>query len=309
MREGVLVMAYGAPRSLDVEEIRAYYTHIRRGRPPAEDDLQELVERYRRIGGSPFMTHTTRQVQRLREWIAARAPGVRVYSAMKHVNPLIPDVARKMVADGVERVVAAVLAPHESRMIIDEYLEYARDIFETAGTEVVPIRTWHLNEGYLTALEHRIRETLRRFEQEPFVLFTAHSLPERILRWHDPYPERLRETAGALAGRVGLRKWQVAYQSAGKTPFPWLGPDIIEVLEGLADSGEREVLVVPIGFVSDHLEVLWDLDIEAREAAEKLGIHLERTPSLNDDPVFLQGLAEEIAAHLVGGGRNRSLRR
>ncbi len=301
MREGVLVMAYGAPRSLDVEEIKAYYTHIRRGRPPAEEDLEELVTRYRRIGGSPFMHHTTRQVQRLREMLEARVPGVRVYSAMKHVRPFIPDVARKIVEDGVERVVAVVLAPHESRMIIDAYLDYARDIFAEAGVDVVPIRTWHLNEGYLSALERRIRNMLGRFEGEPFVLFTAHSLPERILEWKDPYPERLRETAEVLAGRAGLRKWRVAYQSAGKTPFPWLGPDILEVLEELAAAGEREVLVVPIGFVSDHLEVLWDIDIEAREKAEELGIHLERTPSLNDDPAFLQGLAEEIQRRLLAG--------
>lgn len=298
MKEGVLVMAYGAPRSVDVEEIRAYYTHIRRGRSPSEEDLMELVERYRRIGGSPFMELTTRQIQGLRARLEQRVPGVRLYSAMKHVSPFIPDVARKMVEDGVKRVVAMVLAPHESRMIIDEYLDYARDIFEEGGVEVVPIRTWHLNEGYLSALSRRIRERLPRFEGTPFVLFTAHSLPERILSWNDPYPERLQETARALAERVGLPEWCVAYQSAGKTPFPWLGPDILEVLEDLAASGEREVLVVPIGFVSDHLEVKWDIDIEAQEKARELGIHLERTASLNDDPVFLDGLVEEIAARL-----------
>ncbi len=300
-RTAVLVMAYGAPRSLDREEIRAYYTHIRRGRPPEEGDLDELVERYRRIGGSPFMAHTTRQIQRLREFIETMQPDLRVYGAMKHVPPFIGDVARKIVADGYRRVVALVLAPHESRMIIDEYLEYARDVFEDAGVKVEAIRTWHLNGGYLSALARRMERTRQKFSRDPYVLFTAHSLPERILSWGDPYPRRLEETARALADRTGVRRWRVAYQSAGNTPFPWLGPDILEVLEDLARDGVQAVMVVPIGFVCDHLEVLYDIDIEARQRAQELGIHLERTPSLNDDPEFLRALAEEILQRVRAG--------
>ncbi len=298
MSTAVLVMAYGAPRSLDVEEIRAYYTHIRKGRPPSEQALHELVQRYRRIGGSPFMRITTRQIQVLRDILHRERPDVRVYHAMKHVPPFIPDVADNIVQDGIQRVVALVLAPHESRMIVDDYVRHAVDRFQRAGVDLHPIRTWHLNPGYLNALEQRIRQTMEGFSTPPFILFTAHSLPRKILNWRDPYPERLQETAQALARRIGLSEWRVVYQSAGHAREPWLGPDLLDALDLLADKGVRSVLVVPIGFVSDHLEILWDLDVEARAHARSLGLHLIRIPSLNDDPVFLEGLAEVVMRHL-----------
>jgi ferrochelatase len=283
---------------MDVEEIRAYYTHIRKGRPPSEQALHELVHRYRRIGGSPFMDITERQVQVLRNILHRERPDVRVYQAMKHVPPFIPDVAEEIVQDGIQRVVALVLAPHESRMIVDDYLRYAEERFQRAGVDLHPIRTWHLNPGYLNALEQRIRQAMEGVSTSPFVLFTAHSLPRKILNWKDPYPQRLQETAQALARRIGLSDWRVVYQSAGHTREPWLGPDLLDSLDLLAEKGVRSVLVVPIGFVSDHLEILWDLDVEARTHARSLGLQLIRIPSLNDDMVFLEGLAEEVMRHL-----------
>jgi ferrochelatase len=298
---GVLLMAYGTPRSLD--EVEAYFTHIRRGRKPSEEEVEELKERYESIGGvSPLTEITESQAKRLQEMLDSKAPQrLRVYLAMKHSPPFIPHVVEQMIRDGIREMVALVLAPHESKMIIDDYMRYARDVLETQpDVKVHVIRTWHLNDRYLSALRKRIQRELAAFPQpgaeHTMVLFTAHSLPEKILATKDPdpYPTRLEETAQALAERPPLPHWRRAYQSAGQTPFPWLGPDIVEVLEEFKADGHSQVLVVPIGFVADHLEVLYDIDIEAQARARELGLTLRRTASLNTDPAFLNGLADEI---------------
>ncbi len=301
MTVGVLLMAYGTPRHLD--EVEAYFTHIRRGRRPSEEEVEELRERYRRIGGaSPLREITEAQARGLQAVLDRRAPGrFRVYLAMKHSPPFIADVAEAMLADGFRRLVALVLAPHESRMIVDEYLEYAEPALRPAADlQLRVVRSWHLNPYYLQALERRIRGALAQYpDPNPGateVLFTAHSLPERILEWDDPYPRTLHETAQALAQRVAVPRWRVCYQSAGKTPFPWLGPDVLDVLREVARAGGRQVLVVPVGFVSDHLEVLYDLDVEAAQVADELGLVFRRTESLNADPEFLEGLGEEVVA-------------
>lgn len=298
MTVGLLLMAYGTPRNLD--EVEAYFTHIRRGRKASEEEVEALRARYRRIGGvSPLREITEAQARGLQATLDRRASGsFRVYLAMKHSPPFVADVAAAMVRDGIRQVVAMVLAPHDSRMIVDEYLEYAEPVFRTVpDLRLRVVRCWHLNPGYLGAVERRLRRALERFPapdpSSTEVLFTAHSLPERILEWDDPYPRTLRETAEALASRTELPRWRICYQSAGHTPFRWLGPDILEVLEELATSGSRQVLAVPVGFVADHLEVLYDLDVEAAERASHLGLVFRRTESLNADPEFLEGLAEE----------------
>jgi ferrochelatase len=296
---GVLLMAYGTPRSLD--EVEAYFTHIRRGRKPAPEEVEELKARYQTIGGaSPLYAITESQAKALQEILERRAPGrFQVSLAMKHSPPFIAEVAARMVRDGVREIAALVLAPHESRMIIDDYLRYAREILE-AHPEVKAhvIRSWHLNPHYLAAVGKRIQRELAAFPRpgtdQAVVLFTAHSLPEGILARQDPYPTRLEETARALAQRLSLPHWRRAYQSAGKTPFPWLGPDLLDVLEDLKGEGHSQVLVVPIGFVADHLEILYDIDIEAQAKAREFGLTLRRTESLNTDPEFLEGLADEI---------------
>ena len=296
---GVLLMAYGTPRRLD--EVEAYFTHIRRGRKPSEDEVEELKERYRSIGGvSPLYEITEAQAKGLQDALERKKPGrFRVYLAMKHSPPFIANVVEQMIRDGIREIVALVLAPHESRMIIDDYMRYARDIL-AAHPEAKPyvVRTWHLNEQYLSALRKRIQRELAAFPQagpkHTVVLFTAHSLPEKILATQDPYPIRLEETARALADHLSLPHWRRAYQSEGKTPFPWLGPDIREVLEELKTEAHSQVLVVPIGFVADHLEIFYDIDNEAQAHARELGLTLRRTESLNADPEFLEGLAEEV---------------
>ncbi len=301
MTAGVLLMAYGTPRHLD--EVEEYFTHIRRGRKPSPEEVEHLRERYRRIGGaSPLREITEAQARGLQAVLDRRDPGrFRVYLAMKHSAPFIREVAQALVRDGVRHVVALVLAPHESRMIVDEYLEYAEPVFRgVPDLRLRAVRSWHLNPGFLAAVERRIRTALARFpDPRPDtteVLFTAHSLPERILEWADPYPRTLQETAQALAERVGLPRWRVCYQSAGHTPFRWLGPDILDVLRELAGVGHRQALAVPVGFVADHLEVLYDLDVEAAELAAELGLVFRRTDSLNTDPEFLEGLGQEVVA-------------
>lgn len=296
---GVLLMAYGTPRSLD--EVEAYFTHIRRGRTPAREEVEELQERYRAIGGvSPLFDITASQAEGLQACLDRKAPGrYRVHLAMKHAPPFIADVARQMIRDGIKEVVAVVLAPHESVMIIDDYMRYARDVLEgRPEIKIHVIRSWHLNPHYLSALERRIGRELAAFPRpgtdQTMVLFTAHSLPEGILARQDPYPTRLEETARALAERLRLPRWRRAYQSAGKTAFPWLGPDLVDVLEQLKEDGYSQVLVVPIGFVADHLEILYDIDVEAQGRAHELGLTLRRTESLNTDSEFLDGLAEEV---------------
>ncbi|MFQ5656714.1 MAG: ferrochelatase [Candidatus Methylomirabilales bacterium] len=296
---GVLLMAYGTPRSLD--EAEAYFTHIRRGRKPSVDEVEELKERYRSIGGvSPLYEITESQAKGLQDALERKEPGrFRVYLAMKHSRPFIADVVEQMLQDGIREMVALVLAPHESKMIIDDYMRYARDVLGSQpDVKVHVIRTWHLNDEYLSALGKRMQRELAAFPrpgaEHTMVLFTAHSLPEKIVTTQDPYPTRLEETAQALAAHPPLPHWRRAYQSAGKTPFPWLGPDILEVLEELKAEGHPQVLVVPIGFVADHLEILYDIDNEAQARAGELGLTLRRTESLNTDPEFLEGLADEV---------------
>jgi ferrochelatase len=296
---GVLLMAYGTPRSPD--EVEAYFTHIRRGRKPTEEEVAGLAERYQAIGGvSPLYQITESQAKALQEALDRRAPGrFQVSLAMKHSPPFIAEVVAEMLRDDVHEMVALVLAPHESRMIIDDYLRYAREVLEAhPDVKMHVIRSWHLNPRYLSALAKRMERALAAFPRpgadQTVVLFTAHSLPEGILARSDPYPARLEETSRALAERLALAHWRRAYQSAGKTPFPWLGPDLVDVLEDLKREGRSQVLVVPIGFVADHLEILYDIDIEAQAKARELGLALRRTQSLNADPEFLDGLADEI---------------
>jgi protoporphyrin/coproporphyrin ferrochelatase len=293
-RHALLVMAYGTPRTLD--EVEAYYTDIRRGRPPSPEHLQELTDRYRSIGGrSPLLEITSAQARGLSERV-----GIPAFVGFKHVSPFIPDAVWAMAADGVTHAIGLVLAPHFSRMSVGDYERRARRGAQDVGWtgELDMIDSWHLEPGYIELLASRVSESLASLPRESrtnaVTVFTAHSLPERILHTNDPYPDQLRETAAAVAERVGLQRWTVAWQSAGLTGDEWLGPDILEVIEELAGRGVPGIVACPCGFVADHLEVLYDIDIEARELADKLGVALVRTASPNDDPAFLDMLAAVV---------------
>ena len=302
---GVLLMAYGSPER--PEEIPAYYTHIRGGRPPSPELLEELRRRYEAIGGrSPLGEITARQAAALERRLNAGGSSWRVYVGMRHWRPWIADAVRQMAGDGVQEAVGLALAPQASRMSSGAYVEAARQALEALEPARRPavrfVESWASHPLLADALARRLLAVLERAGGEPAVLFTAHSLPERILTWGDPYPREVEATAGAVAERVGLPpgRWRIAYQSQGRTPEPWLGPSLDEALQRLADAGVRHVVVCPVGFVADHLEVLYDLDIEAAALARRLGLRLERTPSLNDAPDFIEALADIVTAAAAG---------
>jgi ferrochelatase len=215
---------------------------------------------------------------------------------MKHWRPRIADAVEAALAAGATRIVGLVLAPHYSRLSIGAYFERLEEA--VAGrAELVAVESWHDHAPFIDALADRVRGA------DGWVVFTAHSLPERILAEDDPYRDQLLETSRLVADRAGLEQWSFAFQSASATGEPWLGPDVLEELERLSVNGVRKVLVAPIGFVSDHLEILWDLDVEARGRAEELGLELARIESLNDDPGFVQvlaGLVEDARQEQAG---------
>ncbi len=298
-------MAYGTPAG--PEELEAYYTHIRRGRPPTSELLAELRGRYEAIGGhSPLLELTRAQMAGLECALAeAGHPDIRVALGMKHAPPFIEDTVAELAAAGTSQIVGLVLAPHYSHLSVGEYTERARAAAAAAAGQptVSVVPSWHLAPGYLDFLSAALEGALQGLPAEAgagaHVLFTAHSLPARILDSDDPYPAQLRETAAAVAARTGLERWSVAWQSAGRTPEPWLGPDVLESLGELAADGAGAVVVCPAGFVADHLEVLYDLDIEASSRARELGIGFARTASPNADPRLLGALARVVLDQLA----------
>ncbi|HVP02961.1 MAG TPA: ferrochelatase [Solirubrobacteraceae bacterium] len=308
-RVGVLVMAYGTPASpADVER---YYTDIRRGRAPTPELLAELRERYEAIGGiSPLLQITRAQVAGIGAALEEAHPGRFVVAlGQKHTAPFIEDGAAELLALGVERIVGLVLAPHFSTMSIAQYAE--RAIAAVDGRVPVDVvRSWHLEPGYLDLLAGYVTDALADVggQEGCEVLFTAHSLPQRILEAGDPYPEQLAQTAAALAARAGVERWSVAWQSAGRTADPWIGPDVLDVLRERAAGGTRAVVVCACGFVADHLEVLYDLDIEARGVADELGLAFARTRSPNADPTFTRMLAGVALAQAGLGAREAAAR-
>ena len=278
MKTAVVLMAYGSPTR--PEDIPAYFEDIRGGRPVRPEAVAELVERYRRIGGSsPLNEITERQRAALEHEL-----GAPVYVGMKHWTPRIAEAADQALGEGAQRIVGLVLAPHYSSISIGGYRERLAEALDDRA-ELVMIESWHDHRPLLDILADRIRGT------DAHVVFTAHSLPERILAEGDPYKDQLLETSRLVAGRAGVETWSFAFQSASPTGEPWLGPDILEELERLHADGARKVLVAPVGFVSDHLEILWDIDVEAREKAAELGLELDRIESLNDAPEFARALA------------------
>jgi ferrochelatase len=301
---GVLVMAYGSPRG--PEDLEAYYTHIRHGRPPSPQALKELADRYEAIGWSPLHMITRRQADGLQAGLDAAASGrYRVYVAMKHASPFIGDVVTRMSAEGMTEAVGVILAPHYSRMSIGTYIA-AAETARRALSRPLPMKyveRWGEHPLLISALADGLREALARISEnlrrDTAVIFTAHSLPERILSWQDPYPEELRCTSAAVARQVGITEWTFAFQSAGHTAEPWLGPDVRDVIRELYDRGWRSVALCSVGFLSDHLEILYDLDVEVKALSDQLGLTFVRAPSLNDHPLLLTALADLVQHHAV----------
>ena len=288
-------MAYGTPESLS--DVEPYYRDIRGGRDPSPEAVAELTERYRAVGGKTPLLETTRSVASLLEERLNRGGGDtwRVYVGMKHWHPYIAEAVERIVADRVDELVALPLAPHYSRMSIDGYREMvARNLEKAASPPRTRfIESWHANPLFAAFIAQRISEGMARFDAGPSgveVLFTAHSLPAQIMEQGDPYPQELTESAAAIARSAGAASWRLAYQSAAKTGTPWLGPDMLESIEEIAREGTKNVLAVPFGFVCDHLEILFDIDITAMQAATSLDIHLERIEMPNGSPGFIEAL-------------------
>jgi ferrochelatase len=281
MSAAVVLMAYGSPERLD--DVPAYYRDIRGGRPIKPELLEDLVERYRRLGiedGSPLNAIT----EETRAALERELDDVPVYTGMKHWTPRIHDAAEAAVAGGADTVVGLVLAPHYSSLSIAGYRKQLEEAL-AGRVELAFVESWHDETGFVDVLADRVRGT------KAHVVFTAHSLPQRILEEGDPYKDQLLETSRLVAERAGLAEWSFSFQSESQTGEPWLGPDILDHLEELHAAGVREVLVCPVGFVADHLEIRWDLDNEAAEKAQELGLAFARIEMPNADPAFVGVLA------------------
>jgi len=294
---GVLVMAHGTPAS--VEEIEPFYTRIRRGNPPSPEQLDDLVRRYGAIGGvSPLAQRTRAQVDGLAALLEAGQPGryVVAYGA-KHTEPLVERAATELAGQGPSAIVGLVLTPQRSSRGSGEYLDRAAEAIGGVRPDLsfVRVEEWFDAPGFPELLARRVLDALGRAGPEPTVLFTAHSVPESVGRSHDPYLDQVERSAELVAKAAGLEgasvPWRVAWQSAGRTDQRWLGPELLVTLDAVAAEGGRSVVVCPVGFVSDHLEILYDLDMEASARARAAGLGFTRTESLNDDPEFLAVLA------------------
>jgi ferrochelatase len=296
MKKGVLIMAYGSPNK--PEDIEPYYTDIRRGNPPSPALLEELTGRYNAIGGSsPLLRITLAQADMLEKQLN---DGTKVFTGMRHWTPWIHEAVADMQAAGIEKAVGIVMAPHYSGMSIAKYIGKVQEAKEKLNynLDIRFIESWHDEPLYIEALKNKIDKALEKFSSEErrelVVIFTAHSLPERILAEGDPYKDQLMETSRLVAEKAGITNWTFAFQSAGRTQEKWLGPDLLHVIEEQKLKGVKSILVCSVGFITDHLEVLYDIDIEGKAKAREEGIHLERTESLNADPKLAQLFAEMV---------------
>jgi ferrochelatase len=284
----VILMAYGSPER--VADVPAYYSDIRGGRPIRPELLDDLVARYRSLGiedSNPLNAITEATRAALQEEL-----GLPVYTGMKHWTPRIAEAVEAALAGGAERLVGLVLAPHYSSLSIAGYRKLLKEAVGDRA-DIVFVDSWHDDQGLISFLADRVRDT------EAHVVFTAHSLPARILDEGDPYKDQLLETARLVADTAGVEDWSFSFQSESPTGEPWLGPDILDHLEALASRGVESVLICPVGFVSDHLEIRWDIDTEAQDKARELGLHLERIEMPNDDPRFVRALADIVRGATV----------
>ncbi len=296
---GVLIMAYGGPNSLD--ELPGYLADIRSGRPTTPAVLEEISNNYRQIGGkSPLFEFSSAQIDAVQ---AALDPEIyRCYMGMRHWSPWIEDVVGQMLEDGITHAVTIVLAPHYSKLSVAKYQGKVADGLDMyhGDIEFEHISSYHDAPKLIQALANRVQDGLGRWPEDErddvHVIFSAHSLPVRIIKMGDPYDAQLRETAQLVADKAGLsdEQWSWSYQSAGRSPEPWLGPQIEEYIPELAEQGIKNIISIPIGFVSDHVEILYDIDLEAQTVAKPLGVRLERPPALNTDPLYIETLVELI---------------
>src|SRR5690349_8440085 len=290
----VILMAYGSPNSLD--EVADYLAQVRGGRDSSQAEVEHLKQRYQRVGGrTPLLQITKAQAEALEKKLVAEGLPARVSYGMKHWHPFVEDVVEKIELDHPPTIIGVALAPHYSKLSIGGYEESVRRGLakKNSNTRFIMVKNWHLQPLLIRALSSRVSNKLREMGDsgETALVFTAHSLPIRAVSEDDPYKVQLLQTSKLVAEEAGATKWHFAFQSASGPPGAWLGPSLKEKISELSRNGTKRILVCPVGFVSDHLEILYDLDVEAKEFAESLGMVLDRTPSLNDDPGLIEALA------------------
>jgi len=297
-KKAVLMMAYGTPDS--IERMEYYLSDIRGGRPMSPAFVEEFKHRYSLIGGSPLTRLTYGQAKKTSEALQQRGHDMPVYLGMRHWSPWIQDAVGQMYLHDIEEAVAIVMAPHYSKMSIGRYWAKIEEAQQMHGSRIKfsYVDSWYRQPKFLQALENNVRAGLEKFSPEVRkqvkVVFTAHSLPERLIKMGDPYDAELKDNAKIVAERLGDIDWMFSYQSAAETGEPWLGPQIEEVIIELARDGYKQVLVAPIGFVCDHVEILFDIDIEAKQIAEENGLQLERIDSMNSNPLFIEAVTDAV---------------
>lgn len=301
---GLLVMAYGTPRKK--EEIEPYYTHIRHGRPPSEEALQDLTDRYEAIGGiSPLAHITEQQANGLADTLNKRYDQFEFipYLGLKHIAPFIEDAVQQMHQDGIEEAVSIVLAPHFSTFSVKSYNGRAQKEAETlGGLTIKSVESWYTEPKFLAYWTEKIQEEMKKVQskEDLCVIFSAHSLPEKIIAAGDPYPHQLEETATLLAEAANVHHYEIGWQSEGNTPDPWLGPDVQDLTRHLhAKHGYKAFMYCPVGFVAEHLEVLYDNDYECKVVTDEIGATYLRPPMPNDHPQFLDAMADAIEKQFV----------
>lgn len=302
---GVLMMAYGTPKSKD--EIEPYYTHIRRGWKPPKELLDELIERYEQIRGlNQFAKITDEQLRRVVVQLNERVQGYQFegYLGLKHISPFIEDAVSKMYDDGIEEAVSLVLAPHYSTLSVQIYNERAqKKASEFEGLRIYSIEQWHDHPLFIQFWAHQLEGIFQSMDEsereKAVVIFSAHSLPKRILNDNDPYPDQLKETAKLIAEKVEIPHYRMGWQSAGRTPEPWLEPDIEDLTRELFyEEGFTSFIYCPIGFVAEHMEVLYDNDVRCKTITGELGSRYYRPAMPNTDPLFIECLTQVIQKEL-----------
>ncbi len=296
--KALLLLAFGGPRSLD--EVEPFLTRLFRGKKPSSEQLERIKERYRLIGGrSPLPEITFKQAKALESRLDAKGYPIKSYVGMRYGHPLIEVTLKKIVEDGIHKVIALPMAPFRSRASTGAYIEEVSQIKKNIGEkiEISFVEGWHLHPLFIEAIQEKIEEGLMQFTAEErkrvHLIFSAHSLPKSLVE-NGPYVKDMEESVREVLKKVEPRPWHIAYQSRGAGPEEWLGPDVESLLAELSRQKVREILVIPIGFVADHIEVLYDIDILYQGKAESMGMTLKRTSSLNVSERFIESLAAVV---------------
>jgi ferrochelatase len=310
MMKAILLLAFGGPRSLD--EVEPFLTRLFRGRKPSSEQLERVKERYRLIGGSsPLPEITFKQAKALEDSLDAKGYPFKSYVGMRYGHPLIEETLKKMVEDGIHEVIALPMAPFRSRASTGAYVEEMNRAQQNMGEriDVSFVEEWHLHPLFLDAIQEKIEEGLIQFTPEErkrvHLIFSAHSLPKSVVE-NEPYVQDMEESVRRVLKKIEPHPWRLAFQSRGMGPEEWIGPDVESVLEELSEKKIQEILIVPIGFVSDHIEILYDIDILYQNRAKLFGIQLKRTPSLNFSERFIEALATIVEEHVTGPKEPRS---